>query len=213
MTTQQPEPKKGLFNLHHRIYDWVLRWSGHRHAGGALFVLALAEASCFPIPPDVLLLSICLAKPKRAVRYALICTAGSVTGGLIGYGIGWGLWQALQEFCFANLSILGFTADNFAKVQGYYQDNAFLSLFTAGFTPIPYKVFTIAAGVFGIGIPVFVTASILGRAGRFLLVALLVSFFGPKVEPFIKKYLGWLTIAFVILLVVGFWAIGQFGNH
>jgi membrane protein DedA with SNARE-associated domain len=88
-----------------------------------------------------------------------------------------------------------------------------LALFTAGFTPIPYKVFTIAAGVFGVGLPVFVAASILGRAGRFLLVALLVSFFGPKVEPFIKKYLGLLTLAFVILLVAGFWAIGQFGNH
>jgi membrane protein YqaA with SNARE-associated domain len=213
MTPPATERKKGLFNLHHRIYDWVLRWSGHRHAQGALFVLAVVEASCFPIPPDVLLLSIVLAKPKRAVRYALICTAGSVLGGCLGYAIGWGLWQALQEFCFTHLSFLGFTAANFAKVQTLYQQNAFLALFTAGFTPIPYKVFTIAAGVFGIGLPVFIAASILGRAGRFLLVALLVSFFGPKVEPFIKKYLGLLTLAFVILLVAGFWAIGQFGNH
>ena len=176
-------------------------------------MLALVEASCFPIPPDVLLLSMVVAKPKRAVRYALICTAGSVLGGLLGYAIGWGLWQALEDFCFTHLSFLGFTAANFAKVQTLYLQNAFLALFTAGFTPIPYKVFTIAAGVFGVGLPVFVAASILGRAGRFLLVALLVSFFGPKVEPFIKKYLGLLTLAFVILLVAGFWAIGQFGNH
>jgi len=206
------ERPKGIRGLHYRLYDWVLQWSAHKHAQGALFLLALAESSFFPVPPDVLLITMVLARPKRALRYAAIVTAGSVIGGLIGWGIGWGLWQVVEPFCYEHLGFLGFTAENFGKVQELYQQNAFLALFTAGFTPIPYKVFTIAAGVFGIGIPVFIVASILGRAGRFLLVALLVSFGGPKIQPFIEKYLGWLTIAFVVILIAGFWAIGKFGG-
>jgi membrane protein YqaA with SNARE-associated domain len=106
-----------------------------------------------------------------------------------------------------------FTPEVFDQVQIKYQANAFLALFTAGFTPIPYKIFTIAAGVFRVGIPVFIVASVLGRAGRFLLVALLLRFLGPTVKPFIDKYLGWLTIAFVVLLILGFWVVGKLGSH
>jgi len=210
--TEAPQRPAGWRGLHYRLYDWVLHWSKHPQAQTALFLLALSEASFFPVPPDVLLIAMTLAQPRRAVRFALICTAGSLIGGLIGYAIGWGLWHAVEGFVFGSLGGIGFTADNFAWVQSAYQENAFLALFTAGFTPIPYKVFTIAAGVFGIGLPVFVLASILGRAGRFFLVALLVRFIGPPVQPFIEKYLGWLTLAFVGLIVLGFWVLGALGH-
>ena len=194
--------------MHHRLYRWVLRWAGHRHAQTALFLFALAEASFFPIPPDVLLIAMCLSVPAAALRYALIATVGSVTGGLIGYGIGWGLWRTTESFFFQYLGSVGFTPENFARVQELYRDNAFLALFAAGFSPIPYKVFTIAAGVFEIGLPVFIVASVLGRAGRFLLVAVLVGWLGVAAKSFIERYLGWLALAFVILLVLGFYLLG-----
>jgi len=214
VAADEPAPRRrGLLGLHYRLYDWVLRWSAHKHAQTALFLMSLAEASFFPIPPDVLLMSMCMSRPKRALRFAGIATAGSLVGGVIGYGIGWGAWQLIETFMFAKLGFLGFTAENFAKVQELYRDNAFLALFTAGFTPIPYKVFTIAAGVFGIAMPVFLGASLLGRAGRFVLVALIVGIGGAAMKPFIEKYLGWLTLAFVLLLLAGFVLIGRLGGH
>lgn len=212
MSEARVEARPVRRGLHHRLYDWVLKWSGHRHAQAALFLLALAEASFFPIPPDVLLIAMCLAVPSRSFRYFVIATAGSVTGGLIGYTIGWGAWQMIEAWVFANLGVIGFTPEHFETVRHAYQGNAFLALFTAGFTPIPYKIFTVAAGVFKIPLPVFVLASILGRAGRFGLVAMLIRWVGPSVKPFIERYLGWLTLAFVALLILGFVVIGRFGG-
>ncbi len=197
--------------LHHRVYRWVLSWSGHPRAAAALFVLAFAEASFFLVPPDVLLMAMALARPTRARWYAAVCTVGSVAGGLFGYVIGRVLWSVVGDFAFRNLSFLGLTPENFAFVQDKYDANAFLALFTAGFTPIPFKVFTIAAGVFEVGLPVFVVASLVGRAGRFFLVAELVGRLGPRVQPFVEKYLGWLTLAFAALIILGFWAIRHLG--
>ena len=204
---------RGWRGLHYRLYDWVLRWSEHPQAQTALVLLALAEASFFPLPPDALLIAMCLATPRRALRYAGIATAGSVIGGLLGYGIGWGMWQLIRDFCFAHLGAIGFTTENFALIEKAYGDNAFLAVFTSGFTPIPYKVFTVAAGVFKISLPVFLVASLLGRAGRFLVVAAIVGWGGARVKPFIERYLGWLTIAFVVLLILGFWVIARFGGN
>lgn len=205
----QGERPRGWRGLHYRVYDWVLKWAEHPHAQWALFLLAFVEASCFIVPPDVLLIAMGLAAPRRSLRYALICTAGSVSGGLAGYGVGWGFWHVIESFCFEHLGFIGLTPDNFARVQQAYQDNAFLAVFAAGFTPIPYKVFTIAAGVFDIGIPVFLAASLLGRASRFVLVAALVGLMGERVKPFIDRYLGWLTLAFAALLILGFWFVGR----
>jgi len=205
-------PGSARRGLHYRLYDWVLHWSAHPHAQTALFALSFCEASFFPIPPDVLLMSMALARPVRAVRYALIATAGSVVGGLAGYGIGYGFWHVVEPYAFRYLAFMKFTPEVFDLVRQKYQANAFLALFTAGFTPIPYKIFTIAAGVFEIGIPVFLLASVLGRAGRFVLVALLLRFVGPAIKPFLDKYLGWLTLAFVVLLAAGFWAVGLLGR-
>ncbi|MCP3979969.1 MAG: DedA family protein [bacterium] len=197
--------------MHYRLYDWALHWSGHRHAQPALFLLSLAESSFFPVPPDVLLISMTVAKSKRWLRYALICSAGSVVGGLVGYAIGWGLWEAVQGFFFDYVP--GFNAESYAKMAGLYDEWNFWVVFVAGFTPIPYKIFTIAAGVARINLPIFLLASAISRAGRFFLVAGIVSWFGPRVQPFIEKYLGWLTLAFAALLVLGFWAIGLAGGH
>ena len=213
MNSSAAAQPRGKRSLHHRLYDWVLRWSGHPRAQSALFGLAFAESSFFPVPPDVLLISMCLSRPRRALRYAIVCTAGSVAGGIAGYGIGKGLWHLVESFFFRYLSVFSFTPENFARVQQAYQENAFLAVFTSGFTPIPYKVFTVAAGVFEISLVVFILASLLGRAGRFLLVALLLRWMGPRVLPFIERYLGWLTLAFVALLILGFLVVGMVGGQ
>jgi membrane protein YqaA with SNARE-associated domain len=211
--TSAPERPRGWRGWHYRLYDWVLRWAAHRRAQSALFLLAFAEASFFPIPPDVLLIAMAVARTRRALRYALVATLGSVTGGMLGYWIGRGLWNLVDDHFFRYLGAFGFTPENFGSVQSAYQANAFLAIFTAGFTPIPYKVFTIAAGVFEVNLAVFLAASVLGRAGRFFLVALLIRWLGPRVLPFIERYLGWLSLAFIVLLVLGFYLIKVVGSH
>ncbi len=197
----------GLRGIHYRLYDWVIEWSAHRHARWALFGLSFAEASFFPIPPDVLLVAMVLARPGSARAFAAIATVASILGGVVGYAIGLGLWALISGWTFSHLGILGFTPDSFERVQSLYQQNAFLAVFSAGFTPIPYKVFTIGAGVFEVALGVFIAASVLGRGLRFFIVAELVGRLGPRVMPFIERYLGWLSLAFVTLLVLGFAAI------
>jgi membrane protein YqaA with SNARE-associated domain len=200
--------KPNFFHLYtigvvRKIYDWVLSWAESRYATWALFILAFIEASCFIIPPDVLLLSLSLAKPRKAWRYATISTAGSVIGGMFGWFIGHALYGVIGRRIIEGL---GYQAQ-FAYVGQLYQQNAFWFIFTAAFTPIPYKVFTIAAGVWSIGIPTLVLASILGRGGRFFIEGGLIYFVGPRVKQFIDRYFDWLTIAAGVLLVGGFFAI------
>lgn len=186
-----------------RLYDWVLRWAEHPRAGWALFAMAAAEASFFPIPPDVLLMAMCVARPRRSFRLAAITTAGSVFGGVVGYAIGVGLWAGIEPWAFEHLGLLGLTPHNFERVQGLYESHAVLALFVAGFTPIPFKVFTIAAGVFGIPLLAFVGASLLGRGARFFLVGAVIRVLGPRVKPWLERHLGWLTLLFCVLLVGG----------
>ncbi len=197
----------GLRGLHYRLYDWVIRWAAHRHARWALFLIAFIESSFFPIPPDVLLIAMALARPGAARLFAGLTTTGSVLGGLFGYAIGVGLWRLIAAPVFQYLGPIGFTPDNFELVQVKYQENAFLAVFSSGFTPIPYKVFTIAAGVFEVSLPVFIIASILGRGARFFIIAELMKRLGPRVMPLIERHLGWLSLAFVALLILGFAAI------
>jgi membrane protein YqaA with SNARE-associated domain len=182
----------------------VLGWSRSRWGEVALFVLALAESSFFPIPPDVLLIALCLGRPQRSLRYALICTVGSVLGGMGGYAIGYFLWQnaagqptGLAEWCYAHL----FTVEQFEAVGAKFEASNFLAIFTAGFTPIPYKVFTIAGGVFHIDFQTFVLASIVSRGLRFFLIAGLIRRFGPPIKVFIDKYFNLLAIVFTVLLI------------
>ena len=185
-----------------RLYDWVLHWAATPYGGPVLFLLAFVESSIFPIPPDVLLIALCISVPARAFHFALLAACGSVLGGMFGYAIGWGFWTLVDDFFYAYVP--GFTPQVFSRVQDLFSRHDFWVVFTAGFTPIPYKVITIGAGVFKINFPVFVVASLVSRSLRFYLVAWLLFRYGPGVRDFIDRYFNWLSIAFVVLLVGGF---------
>lgn len=192
-----------------KLYDWMLHWAKTPYGAIALFVLAFAEASFFPIPPDALLIALVLGARKKAFKFASISTVGSVTGALLGYAIGYFIWwgangefSSFAVFFFDNIP--GFTDQIFFNVQGLYEEWNFWIIFTAGFTPIPYKVFTITAGAFDINIIMFIVASIISRAGRFFLVAFLIWKFGDQIKSFIDKYFNLLAILFTVLLIGGF---------
>ena len=161
--------------------------------------ISFIESSIFPIPPDPLLMALGLSKPKKAILYAIICSVASVAGGLVGYLIGWTIWEIVSEFFLTYL----FSVDAFNYVGIKYNENAFLAILGAAFTPIPYKVFTITAGVFKINLATFILASSIGRSARFLIEGSLIYFFGEKIRDFIEKYLNLLSIIFFILLLVG----------
>ncbi|MHC4197089.1 MAG: YqaA family protein [Planctomycetota bacterium] len=165
-----------------------------------MFAVAFAEASFFPIPPDVLLLVMALSVPARAFRYAAICSAGSVLGGGFGYLIGYELFEH------AGKPIISFYGlwDEFDYVSTRFHENAFAAIAVAGFTPVPYKLFTIAAGVCKINFATFVLASVLSRTTRFMAEAVLIYFFGDRVKVYIEKYFGILSVVFVVLLVLGY---------
>ena len=189
-----------------RPYDWVLGWAHTPYGVSALVVLCFAEASFFPIPPDPLLIALCLGAPHRSFRLAAWGTAASVTGGIVGYLLGWGAWSLLGDFFFA--WVPGVTPEAFSTVQDLYERWDFWAVFLAGLTPIPYKAFTLSAGVFAIQFPIFVVASILSRGLRFFLISGLIWKFGASVSQFIDRYFNVLAIGFGILLVLGFVIVG-----
>ncbi len=195
-----------------QLYDWVLHWSETKYGPWALFFLAFAEASFFPIPPDALLIALVLGYRKKAFRFAFLTSAGSVLGAILGYSIGHFLWwNGNAEFSniahFFFLNVPGFDEKIFESVRELYNQWNFWIIFTAGFTPIPYKVFTITAGAFKINFPMFLFASIVSRSARFYLVSFLIWKFGEPISKFIDKYFDWLAILFTVLLVGGFVAI------
>jgi len=192
-----------------QLYDWMLHWAKTPYGPIALFLLAFAESSFFPIPPDALLIALVLGARKKAFRFALNSTVASVLGALLGYAIGhfvwWGVEGEFSNFAlFFFNNIPGFTETIFYQVKGLYEEWNFWIVFTAGFTPIPYKVFTISAGAFDVNLILFVLASIVSRAGRFFLVAGLIWKFGDQIKGFIDKYFNLLAIAFTVLLIGGF---------
>lgn len=192
-------------NILKKLYNWVLSWAESKWAVPALFTLAFVESSFFPIPPDVLMIAMALSKAEKSLFYATICTIGSVLGALFGYAIGYWFWYAVGDYFFAYIP--GFTHELFDQVTKLYQDNSSFIVFTAAFTPIPYKIFTITAGVSKVTVAPFVIASILGRGARFYFVGLLFKFFGPKVKGFIDKYLNLLTILLVVIYILAFYLI------
>jgi membrane protein YqaA with SNARE-associated domain len=185
-----------------RLYDWVLHWAATPYGLLALVILSFAESSFFPIPPDPLLMALCLAAPRRAFVIAAAATAASVGGGIMGYMIGAGAWHVMGDFFFAHVA--GVTPEAFARVGALYDQYDFWAIFLAGLTPIPYKVFTLSSGVFSINFGIFVLASAMSRGLRFFLVAGLIYWFGPPIRRFIDRYFNLLTIAFGVLLVLGF---------
>lgn len=186
-----------------RLYDWTLSLAARPGAIWALFAIAFAESSFFPIPPDVLLIAMTLAQPAKGLWYATVCTAGSVAGALCGYLIGYAFWAAVGGYFFKYVP--GFTPELFAQVCKSYEQYSVLIVFTAAFTPIPYKVITITAGVSHISVLPFIVASIVGRAGRFFLVSGLLMKYGPKMKEFIEKYFNLLTVLVVVIYVLAFY--------
>ncbi len=193
------EPRPGPVR---RLYDWVLHWAETPYGVSALFLLAMAESSFFPIPPDPLLIALCLGAATRSLRFAAIATAASVLGGILGYGIGAMAWNMAEPWFFEYVP--GVSQEAFDGIQGWYDRWDFWAIFFAGFTPVPYKVFTLSAGVFSINFPVFVIASVMSRGLRFFILAGLIFKFGKPIESFIDRYFNMLATFFAILMVTGF---------
>jgi len=185
------------------MYDWVLSWADSPHSTAALFVLAFVESSFFIVPPDVLLIALCISKQKKSFRYALVCSAGSVIGGAFGYIIGFYFFDMIGVKILELYSAL----DKYEHVRVIFNDYGAWGVAVAGFTPIPYKVFTIAAGVFKLNFLSFIVASTFSRSARFFIVSGLIYKFGAPVKKFIDKYFNILCVVFVVLLVVGFYVV------
>ena len=252
------------WHWHRRLYDWVVHWAYTSHAQIALFLLAFAESSFFPVPPDVLLAAMSLGNPKKWLRFALLCSIASVVGGCFGYIIGMFLWAGLgnlfhdhvpgfsrdvvvltsgqevqglieqkcvdaqmsfnpspkfektltypivlsmrdgQSQTVEQQSIKEVKINPFTTVGALYEKYDWEIVAIAGFTPIPYKVITVTAGVFKINFIVFCIASVLSRSARFFMVAGLLGWKGEEIKPVLEKYFNWFSFAFVILLVLGF---------
>lgn len=192
------------WHWHRRLYDWVTHFAETRYGSSALFCLSFAESSFFPVPPDVLLAPLSLGAPRKWFRFALACSLASVLGGMLGYGIGLFVWSAIDSWAFAHLDVIGITEENFALFERWYGKYDFWIVFTCGFTPLPYKVCTISAGVAKINFIGFLIASTISRSARFFLVAGLIGWKGEKVKPVIEKYFNWFTLAFAVLLIGGF---------
>jgi membrane protein YqaA with SNARE-associated domain len=203
-----------------QLYDWVLSWGNSRHGNTALFLLSAAEASFFPVPPDALLIALCMGAHKRWMRFALICSVGSVVGGAAGYLIGWGAFDLIGQNILALIAgmsgtepetLLAVASEWFNEKEVYGMKVGAWAVGVAGFTPIPYKVFTIAAGFFKMNFGIFILASAISRSLRFFVVAgvigLLFEKHGPRIEKFIDRYFNLLAVAFVILLALGFMTI------
>ncbi|MDR4506810.1 MAG: DedA family protein [Candidatus Brocadiaceae bacterium] len=199
-TEQLELPQTRKAGIHRRLYDWTLHWAHTPYGSIALFVLAFCESSFFPIPPDVLLMALAFSIAKKSFKYAAICSFGSILGGCFGYFIGYGLFDLAGQPILNALGLM----DKFTFVKEQYTKNAFAAVAIAGFTPIPYKVFTIAAGVCTVNFWTFLIASTISRAGRFFIIAGIVFLFGPKIKGFIDKYFNILSIAFVLLIIIGF---------
>ena len=214
-----------------RLYAWVVGWADTRYGLPALVVLSFTEASFFPLPPDPLLIALCLGKQKRALWYSGACTVASVLGGILGWyigqalfgsvvdmieAVGWGAkWFGTPESAATltaqEVAALPRAADVvfypdgfFYVVQQKFEQNALLAYFSAALSPIPYKVFTIAGGVFNVSLPMLIAGSIAGRGLRFFALGGLIRVFGDKVKPIIEKYFEWITIGLVVLLVLFF---------
>jgi len=183
-----------------KLKAWVEAFAEKPGAGWALFLVAFAESSFFPIPPDVLLIALAVALPAKSFRYAAVCSVGSVLGGMLGYIIGLEFYEVIGRRIIEFYSL----EEQYQAVKLLYEGNAFLTIAIAGFTPIPYKVFTIAAGAFQVSFATLVYASAISRPARFFLVAGLFFFFGARIKSFIDKYFELVTVAFIVLLVLGF---------
>ncbi len=192
--------KKASAGVVRRLYDVCMEWISGKYGVWALFFIAFIESSFFPLPPDVFLIAMCVALPAMSFRYAAICSVGSVLGGALGYGLGFWFMDGI------GMTIIDWygLSDKYGMVQQYFKDYDVWIVGTAGFTPIPYKLFTITAGFVHSNFVTFMIVSFVARSARFFLVAGLIWKFGPQIKKFIDRYFNILSIAFVVLLVAGF---------
>jgi len=183
-----------------RLYHWTLSWADHPNAGRALFAIAVIEASVFPIPPDILLIALALGRPEASFRFAALSTAGSVVGAAIGYAIGMFLFTAVA------LPVMEFynAMDTFHQVQQWFVEYGVVMILIAGFSPVPFKVFTIAAGAFGLSFPAFLAAALVSRGTRFYLEAALLRWGGARLRGWVEQYFEWLTVAVAVAVIGGF---------
>ncbi len=208
------------------LYDWVLKWGESKHGLWALFFLSMAEASFFPVPPDALLIALCMGAYRRWAKFALVCSLGSVIGGVIGYLIGHYAFELIGEtMLMVTASISGSDPHDLLETAHYwFNEKEMLGMQVgswavgiAGFTPIPYKVFTIAAGFFNMAFIPFLIASAVSRSLRFFVVAGLIGLlyrkYGDRIQQFIDKYFNLLALAFVVLLILGFVAVGTIKSN
>ncbi|MEN9683360.1 MAG: hypothetical protein RLZZ427_1111 [Pseudomonadota bacterium] len=191
-----------------RLYDWTLAKAADPRAEWWLAAFSFVEASFFPIPPHPLLGIMCLAEPRKAVRFALIATFASVAGGLLGYTIGHFLYDSIGDQL---LALLGLSA-SFPKAACYLREYGAEIIMIKGATPIPFKLLTITAGFIGMPLLTFIGASIVSRSISFLIVGVLFRLFGAPIKAFIDKYLGLATAAFALVVVAGFLAIALLGG-
>lgn len=192
----------------HSLYDWTMEKAAHPHAQGWLAFFCFVESSFFPIPPHPLLGLMCLADPRRAVRFALIATVASVLGGLFGYAIGYFLYEAVGQWL---IGILGLS-ESFPVAACYIREQGGAAVFLAAGTPIPFKLMTITAGFIEMDLLTFTGAAIAGRALIFMAVGVLFRVFGAPIKRVIDSYLGTVTTVFVVLVVGGFVALTQLGG-
>ena len=184
-------------NFLKKTYNWTLEKAQHKNAKWYLSLISFAESSFFPIPPDILLIPMALASKAKALFYAFICTLFSVLGGILGYAIGYFFYNSVGIY----IVELYHLENSFNIFEDYYKEFGILIVLGAGITPFPYKFITIASGVFGLNIFLFIIVSIIGRGLRFYLIAILLYFFGEKIKLIIDKYFNILTIVFFILLI------------
>lgn len=190
------------------LYEWTMAKAAHRHAEWWLAAFAFVEASFFPIPPHPLLGLMCLAEPKKAIRFAMIATLASVAGGLLGYAIGYGLYETVGKQL---LDALGMT-ESFPVAACYLREYGAEIIMIKGATPIPFKLLTITAGFIGMPLLTFIGASLVSRSISFMIVGVLFRMFGAPIKAFIDKYLGLVTAAFVIAVIGGFIAVTMMGG-
>ncbi|MDF1685978.1 MAG: membrane protein YqaA with SNARE-associated domain [Parvibaculaceae bacterium] len=182
------------------LYEWTMDLAAHKHARWGLALISFVESSVFPIPPDIILIPMVLAQRAMAWVYATICTLSSVAGGVMGYAIGYFLFDTVGT---AILDFYG-KAEEFSTFQAQYNEWGVWIVLIAGLTPFPYKIITIASGVTALNFPIFIVASLIARGIRFFAVAALLWYFGEPIRAFIDKYFGLLSIVFVVLLIGGF---------
>lgn len=186
-----------------KIYDWTLRQARTPYAEWTLFGVSFAESSFFPLPPDVMLLPMCIADRAKALRFAAVCTIASVLGGLLGYAIGALLYETAGKWIIETYHL----QSAFDKFHDGFTEWGVWIILAKGLTPIPYKLVTIASGVAHFPLLPFVLASIVTRGARFFLVAWLVMKFGAPIQTFVEKYLNWVALGVLALIVLGFWLV------